>query len=600
MKHKKKMNFKRIFLRVFAAFLAFYIGIMSLFTVVQYNNSKQEYGSRRIMFLDYIEDCIPMSSEFGTEEQDYPIRSSLSYLWTMIRESICINETYMRAALYTEEGEVIARTGNFITCAGINLVSQEIHNKQIPNKQNYKSYFALVDIDKYLSTEQIKRLCDLKKQESNTLKYGMQVTGYLYNGEVIPTKITIDKEYWKPDTTETNNKIVYIDNKIVDSDNEIVYSATLQKKERIEEYTFNPKGVEGLESHYFDHCHLQIEKMCLSGILSNSDDYLFRKQNRDEKTITRYEECTPVLTQENKEEAKEHTTTEIYESTLLKDKVQSTQYLEIEGKGYYLVVNSVSYPLEVTLQRLVIIYLLFLAIVIVLTGILSAGIWKNYKKQLLLEKQRREFIDAIGHELKTPLGIIRTYSEGLKENISEEKRGYYLEVIMDETDKMDELVLEMLDLSNLEAKAYVLKKEVFNLNHLIEEVLKNKEKLFEDKQIQVDFRTDGEQEIVADYKRMYQVINNFTMNAIAHTPLGGKIVIQIEKGIVSIENEGECIKEEEMDLVWNSFYKGEKEKCQRGTGLGLAIVKNILELHNMAYGVKNIQKGVRFWFKYDK
>ncbi len=585
MKHKKKINFKRIFLRVFAAFLAFYIGIMSLFTVVQYNNSKQEYGSRRIMFLDYIEDCIPMSSEFGTEEQDYPIRSSLSYLWTMIRESICINETYIRAALYTEEGEIIARTGNFITCAGANLVSQEI-SQEIPNKQNYKSYVALVDIDKYLSTEQIKCLYGLKKQESDTLKYGIQVTGYLYNGEVIPTKIAIDKEYWKPDTIKPNS--------------EIIYRAILQKKERIEEYTFNPKGVEGLESHYFNLCSLQLEGMYISGVLSNSDDYLFRKQNIDEKTIARYEECTPVLTQENKAEAKEHTTAVIFESTLFKDKVQSTQYLEIEGKGYYLVVNSVSYPLEVTVQRLVIIYLLFLAIVIVLTGVLSAGIWKNYKKQLLLEKQRREFIDGIGHELKTPLGIIRTYSEGLKENISEEKRGYYLEVIMDETDKMDELVLEMLDLSKLEAKAYVLKKETFNLNHLIEEVLKNKEKLFEDKQIQVEFRADGEQEIVADYKRMYQVINNFTMNAITYTPLGGKIVIQIEKGIVSIENEGECIKEEEMDLVWNSFYKGEKEKCQRGTGLGLAIVKNILELHNMSYGVKNIQKGVRFWFKYDK
>lgn len=571
------MSFNKIFLRVFIAFLAFYIGIMSLFTVVQYNNSKEGHESRRGAFINNIEDYISFSAEFGTEKQDYP----LSYLWTMVRESICINETYIRAALYTEEGEKIARTGNFITCPGANLVSQEI-----PNKQNYKSYFALVDIDKYLSTEQIKYLYDLNKQESDTLHYGIQVTGYLYNGEVIPTKITIDKEHWKPDTIKPNS--------------EIVYSATLQKKERIEEYTFNPKGVEGLESHYFDRCSLQLEKMYISDVLSNSDDYSFMKQNIDEKTIARYEECTPVLTQENKEEAKEHTTAVIFESTLLKDKVQSTQYLEIGGKGYYLVVNSVSYPLEVTVQRLVIIYLVFLAIVIVLTGILSTGLWKNYKKQLLLEKQRREFIDAIGHELKTPLGIIRTYSEGLKENISEEKRGYYLEVIMDETDKMDELVLEMLDLSKLEAKVYVLKKETFNLNYLIEEVLKNKKKLFEDKQIQIEFRADGEQEIVADYKRMYQVINNFTMNAITHTPLGGKIVIQVEKGIVSIENEGECIKEEEIDLVWHSFYKGEKEKCQRGTGLGLAVVKNILELHHMPYGVKNIQKGVRFWFKYDK
>ena len=158
----------------------------------------------------------------------------------------------------------------------------------------------------------------------------------------------------------------------------------------------------------------------------------------------------------------------------------------------------------------------------------------------------------------------------------------------------------MLDLSKLEAKAYTLKKEVVMLNELIRDVLKNKEKLFTDKRIQVSFEADDEVELVADYKRMHQVINNLVMNALLHTPEHGKVHICVKKGMFSIDNEGEPIKEEELTLVWEAFYKGEKERarCKRGTGLGLSIVRNVLELHNMSYGVRNTQTGVKFWFEF--
>lgn len=91
--------------------------------------------------------------------------------------------------------------------------------------------------------------------------------------------------------------------------------------------------------------------------------------------------------------------------------------------------------------------------------ILTRGIGHIYKKQELLEKNRRAFIDAVAHELKTPLAMIQAYSEGLKERIAEEKREAYLEVIIDETAKMNELILEMLELTKLENGAYILKLE---------------------------------------------------------------------------------------------------------------------------------------------
>lgn len=230
--------------------------------------------------------------------------------------------------------------------------------------------------------------------------------------------------------------------------------------------------------------------------------------------------------------------------------------------------------------------------------ILTRGIGHIYKKQELLEKNRRAFIDAVAHELKTPLAMIQAYSEGLKERIAEEKREAYLEVIIDETAKMNELILEMLKLTKLEDGAYILKLETFVMKKLIEEVVQAKGRLIEDKQITIVMKIDEESEVTADYRCMEQVVSNLLLNAIQHTDIGGTIWISLVEGKVEIENKGVPIPEDKLKLIWNAFYKVEEinNRSGEGSGLGLSIVKNMLELHKLSFGVENTEEGVKFWF----
>ena len=191
MKNRKgKMSFRKMFVRAFAAFFAFYLGIMSLFTVVQYKNNQNAHRSRRLEFINSIKQWMPLSTEFSMKEQN--LDTSLSYLLIMARDAAGVNETYIRAALYTEEGKEVAKTGSYITCPGANRVNRQ----QVSNKT---SYFGLVDVEKYLSSEQVAKLYAFKQEESTTLKYGLAVSGYLEKDEVIPQVIKIYREEWRPD-----------------------------------------------------------------------------------------------------------------------------------------------------------------------------------------------------------------------------------------------------------------------------------------------------------------------------------------------------------------------------------------------------------------
>lgn len=228
---------------------------------------------------------------------------------------------------------------------------------------------------------------------------------------------------------------------------------------------------------------------------------------------------------------------------------------------------------------------------------------KDIEKEKNLEKMRKEFISSASHELKTPLGIMKGFAEGIKDGIYENKKDYYLDVILDEIDKMNDLVFDMLELSRLESKSYKLKKEDFDIDKL---VLYVKDKLIyqiEEKNINININIDKDKIMVyGDKRKIEQVVMNLFSNAIRHTNTNGEITITINSKdsevCVSIENSGTHIPKDLIDRIWDRFYRAEQSRDRKsgGTGLGLAIVKNILELHNSKYGVKNTEKGVLFHF----
>lgn len=212
-----------------------------------------------------------------------------------------------------------------------------------------------------------------------------------------------------------------------------------------------------------------------------------------------------------------------------------------------------------------------------------------------MENIRKEFIAQFTHEIKTPLAIMNGHIDLLEETDDPIKKKQYISVINKEIIKINDLVLEMLELSKLEAKAIILQKQKINLTELCEDIIDEYEQLFQDKNLHVDLQAD-DIFIEADLKRISMVIQNYLSNAIKHALLYSTISVSIEKKRFSIENEGEHLRDDMKEKIWQSFVSDDHQ----GTGLGLAICRHILELHGMNYGFENTKKGVLFYFDWSE
>lgn len=231
---------------------------------------------------------------------------------------------------------------------------------------------------------------------------------------------------------------------------------------------------------------------------------------------------------------------------------------------------------------------------------------KDINKKEKIENMRKEFIADVSHELKTPITLIKGYAEGIKDDVfSAEEKEKSLDIIIEECEKMNTLVKDMLQISSLESGTIEIKKEEFLLNELIVNTIKKLNYSIEEKSITINLSLQ-EIKVVADMFKIEQVITNFLSNAIRHTNIGGRISIEIFKedsGVkVSFENSGEKISQEDLIKIWDKFYKVDKGRKRKdgGTGLGLSIVKNILDIHGWNYGVENTEDGVKFYFSLEE
>ncbi|MBU9709475.1 HAMP domain-containing histidine kinase [Paenibacillus sp. AK121] len=225
---------------------------------------------------------------------------------------------------------------------------------------------------------------------------------------------------------------------------------------------------------------------------------------------------------------------------------------------------------------------------------------EDMEQKQRMEAVQQDFFANASHELKTPLSIIKGFAEGLQDGVSAGKQDHYMKVIVEEADKMERLVKDMLDLAKLESGTLKLRKATFILSELVEEVVDKLFHLLKEKKLEVVIIPANELPIHADIGWMEQVIINFVVNAIRHAEEGSSITIRIEgSGEVntfSIENKGETIPDDQLELIWNRFYRAELSRSRQtgGTGLGLSIVKRILDLHEFRYKAENTKDGVRF------
>ena len=221
---------------------------------------------------------------------------------------------------------------------------------------------------------------------------------------------------------------------------------------------------------------------------------------------------------------------------------------------------------------------------------------------------RKDLVANVSHDIKTPLTIIQTYTEMIKDISGDDpaKRNEHLDVILKETEYLNKLVTDMSELSKLQSGNIEIKRANLDLKDCCEKVISLLEQLIKEKNI--DLQTNMDDCVVyADEIKISQVIYNFLSNAIKHSNDNGKITVNIidsEDNVrLEVIDNGEGISEESLPYIWDRYYKVDKNfnRSVNSTGLGLAIAKAILEAHNAKYGVESkLKEGSKFYFELSK
>ena len=231
------------------------------------------------------------------------------------------------------------------------------------------------------------------------------------------------------------------------------------------------------------------------------------------------------------------------------------------------------------------------------------------------EEMRQEFLSNVTHELKTPIALIRGYAEGLQDGIADdpESRSFYLDTIVEESDKMNVIVQKVLQLNQLEFGDNTVAMERFDIVDMIRNYLDSASILARQENIKLQFDRRSPLYVWGDPFMIQEVFQNYYSNALHHVEPRSQSGSEPEKVIdircdvtdskarITVFNTGRPIPEESLPHIWEKFYKVDKARTRAygGSGVGLSIVKAIMQLHHQAYGAENYDNGVAFWFELD-
>ncbi|MGH3629914.1 MAG: sensor histidine kinase [Sciscionella sp.] len=225
--------------------------------------------------------------------------------------------------------------------------------------------------------------------------------------------------------------------------------------------------------------------------------------------------------------------------------------------------------------------------------VITSEFFKSVQKQLVMQT---EFINIAAHELRTPIMPILVNVELLAERLGSDNDE--IKIIVRNAKRLHRLTDNILSVTRIESKSLTLKKEVFDINALIENVVKDEQAHIENKGVNIVIKKDSQPiKVEADRDRMAQVISNLVHNAIKFTKIGIIVVSSIVSGnnvIIDVKDSGPGIDHQIIPLLFTKFVT----KSDRGTGLGLYICKNIIESHGGEIGAENSQDGTGAIFSF--
>lgn len=560
MKLRQRLRNKPYVKPIVLGFLGIYLVAMCVVTYHEYEKYSDEIFKMVTNTAISIEEALGDRSEWLEDEITWEQENFIKLIVSGMGTNALDKYTLMSSAVYDKKGNLIAESENLV---GNNYLAEE-------NGKLHFYYYSLAD---YFSEEEIEQLAKYRWENYKIGKetadiwelaprYHIPIEIEESTGELVA--ISVLETNWE-DTGKSDQELAEL---IEDEENHYWGPHKLVGESCVWEWR-NPNVAENVKT-------LQIADytMCLRfpGLEHGLSNW---KKWQETERLHDFPQTVNGIHHYN------------YKTHIL--------YETSDDESFTLLINYVTKPGLAAMNSAKLIYLFSFLFVAFCTVIVLYFMEETYKKQAALEETRRDFTNAIAHELKTPLGVIRGFSENLAENTVEEKREYYLKQIIGQTEVMDDLVQEMIYVSKLDSENLVLKKEDLSFFELIDSQLQKLELFIKEKNLQIDYKLQGDFTFSGDKLYLEKAVWNLLSNACEYNVMDGKIQISIGTSWCIIENTGNQISSEDLPHVCDMFYSGDKSRTsnKKHLGMGLYLAKKIFTLHRLNFTIENSANGVK-------
>ena len=577
-KEKKKIRYmpSGVLKKFVFVFAALYLGIMGAATYLVQGKFAQDHQEA---LQSVSEDIRWIQTQMAQEAADEGVDIGREWVGNMMDYILAVNAgtgelPYMlwSAAVWDENGNKIAESGPVYT--------------MIPEKMNENGPLVW-RLDEWLTEEEMDQLAgyDAKIGRSTDVYEQEEWTEYQEsvsmdrNGE--PAEIAVRRENWrKAEPDEAENWI----GKVMTINNEQSYIC--EDSEEIWSWE-NPGATKGREEIGFGLLSFPAQSQGESGWKEwKRDQYLtgFPDQIRggysaggEEYTEYAADSADPELA-----------------VPLLFGEADSGSGVQTCTMKF----RMTSHPWMAALDYMKYVYLSGALLLLACILIVWRTLEKSYRKSAETEAYRRDFTNAMAHEMKTPLSVIRAFAENLKENPDTGKREYYLDQIVGQTEEMDDIVKEMIQVSKLDGEALTLQKEKIPLCGLLEKEVERIAPRAEERRITVGLQCAEDAEVEGDRKLLEKAFRCLLDNAVSHNREAGRILVTADREKCVIQNTGDRIPEEDLPRVFEMLWTGKRENGEgaskeRHLGMGLYLAQRIFRLHGMELKVENTADGVQ-------
>lgn len=560
---KKKKYRKKAYLRsVIVGFLMLYFVSMLLSTYFVKCKYEEDYNEWMYDWMTSIKQELRTLDE-GLVEDTMEAKKNLQQYALSLLSKIYTVDQYQQvsAALYDFDGNLIAMTSNIFGSTVVDDGEDGVQQKYL--------YYNLAD---YMGEEEIEELAEYYIPDSHLHDY------VKHDIEIEALRSYYFDFYYesgteKPAALNVNERWGYFD----------VENIT-EWKEEIEEavWTWQNENIWTDESEWNLSSSMTGEAGAVFPYLSRGKEY-WEKWQQDEwlQSLADYD-----ITLRIEEQSEEGLVREISAMELV---------AQNEANLWKLIVRQTAHPWLAACDYLKYVYIMGLLLTIVCIVKVSYSTSKTYKQREELENMRRDFTNAAAHELKTPLSVIRGFAENLKENTVEEKRDYYLDQIISQTEQMDNLVREMIAISKMDSNEMTWEKESISMVQVLNEQMDKLEAVIKEKNLSVICKTEEDFTLQGDKMQLGKMVWNLLSNAVEYNLQDGKIWITSDKNSLRIENTGNKIPEEQKNSVFDMFYTGDESRHERSKhlGLGLYLAKRICDGHGLKIFLINTDAGVK-------